>query len=221
MDKLKLLELKKLTKELDYVEIDFDYKQEIVNEADTKFINTINEFLKSHPELKKQYDDKINKLFDEKDKEREEDLDIENNDEDVDLDNDLDGNEQEEEEKSEKIERKKKTSKSSKLKKLYREIVKITHPDKTKDVDLNKIYIEATDYYDENNIIGIYKICNDLNIDYEMDENDHSMIKNRISQLKEKIKFLEATFTWNWYNAENDEIKNQILMNYIKLKIQQ
>jgi hypothetical protein len=49
--------------------------------------------------------------------------------------------------------------KSTKIRKLYRDIVKVTHPDKVDNKSLNDIYIESTKCYDENDKIGIYKIC--------------------------------------------------------------
>ena len=59
MNKLKSLEIKKLLKELEFTESDFEYRNLAVSEADSLFINSINDFLYQHPELKKIYDDKI------------------------------------------------------------------------------------------------------------------------------------------------------------------
>jgi hypothetical protein len=41
MDKIKLLEIKKLFKELDYIESDYEYRNEIINEADSDFIKKL------------------------------------------------------------------------------------------------------------------------------------------------------------------------------------
>ena len=41
MSKLKRLEVKKLLKELDFIESDFNYKNEIVFEADSEFIKSV------------------------------------------------------------------------------------------------------------------------------------------------------------------------------------
>ena len=41
MDRIKLLEIKKLFKELDYVQSDFEYRSEIISEADTNFLNGV------------------------------------------------------------------------------------------------------------------------------------------------------------------------------------
>ena len=59
MNKLKSLEIKKLLKELEFTESDFEYRNLAVSEADSLFIDSINTFLNHHPDLKKNYDDKI------------------------------------------------------------------------------------------------------------------------------------------------------------------
>ena len=60
MNKIKQLEIKKLLKELDYIESDFVYKNELVQEADNSFIRSVNELLLKHPDLKEIFDKKIN-----------------------------------------------------------------------------------------------------------------------------------------------------------------
>jgi hypothetical protein len=61
----------------------------------------------------------------------------------------------------------------------------VTHPDKV-DNKSQWYYIESTKCYDENDKIGIYKICTYLDIDYDIDIEDDKIIegesiKNRIS----------------------------------------
>ena len=60
MSKIKLLQLKKLLKELEYIESDFEYRSELISEADNEFIKSINNFLDDHPDIKDIYDKKIN-----------------------------------------------------------------------------------------------------------------------------------------------------------------
>jgi hypothetical protein len=214
MDKLKVLQIRKLLKELDFIETDFEYTTEVVNEADSSFMRSINDFLEKNPDIKEVYDKKITESIDNsiKDKiEKSETQVLEDLEEDkqekVNVD-DLDIPEQKKEEVSPKVKR------------LYREIVKKTHPDKIKDKDLNDIYIKATDFYNNNDKVGIYKICTELGIDYDMDEDDESIISYKIESIRKKIDFLESTFTWKWFNTEDEEERNKILMVFIKLKIQ-
>jgi hypothetical protein len=223
MNKLKILEVKKLLKELDYIESDFEYRSEVISEADSEFIQSVNEFLLLHPELKEIYDKKITDRINESIKRRTDEVeksgsedDTEGNGDDV---SELIDEDERQESEVEKVEETKEVI-SPKLKKLYREIVKLTHPDKVKIKKLNDIYIKATDFYELKDKVGIYKICSELNIDCEIEEEDEVFISTKIDSLKKRIVFLESTFTWKWSKTKSEEEKNQILINYIKLRIQ-
>lgn len=220
MDKLNNLHIKKLLKELDYIESDFEYRNEIISEADQQFINSINSFLSSHPEIKELYDKKITDKINETISKRTEELQKKEDDEKKTTENEQNTetsheNNQTLEEKEEDTE----TSERGKLKKLYREIVKLTHPDIINKKTLNDLYIEATKSYDSSDIINIYKICTELNIEFEIEEGDKHSIIQKIDTLKGRISFLESTFTWKWHNSQNESEKNQLIVNYLKMKL--
>lgn len=215
MNKVKSLEFKKLFKELEFIESDFEYRNEIISEADAQFISSINQFLESHPELKEIYDNKVTEKINQsikKKEESEEKIDDSNSDDTENSENEPESIEETEEEIKDK-------KSVSEIKRLYREIVKLTHPDKVKNKKLNEMYLKATKYYDDNNKIGIYAVCNELSIEYEITNEDIQLIYDEIKRLQQKINFLESTYTWKWYNCEDEEQKSQILLNYIKLKI--
>lgn len=194
MHNIKKLEIKKLFKELDFLESDYEYRNEVINAVDGNFIEEVNLMLERNPELKTIYDEKyevetVSESFEE---------------------NIIDVIE----EVIEKIKH------STKIKKLYRDIVKITHPDKVNNTNLNDAYIKATGYYDINDYIGVYKINFQLGIeDYELcEENIEIEIKDRINNIKNKIDFLEKTFTYQWYiSGERD--KQNILLKFIENKL--
>ena len=171
MDKLKSLQLKKLLKELEFIESDFEYRNEMVSEADTQFISAINQFLIEHPDLKEIYDNKITEKINQSIKKKEEESAEKNDSEPVDTETEETEHDKHEEVEETEEEIKNKTNLSH-IKKLYREIVKLTHPDKIKNQRLNDLYLKATKYYDENNKIGIYAVCNELNISYEISDDD-------------------------------------------------
>ncbi len=284
MDRLKMLEINRLLKELDYLESEQAYKNEIISEIDTEFIGSVNEFLKAHPELKQIFDNKMKsrvdesirkkqeeqlrnekekrftprgepmkKIFDEKQNEIVPKFDengeyIEPTDENgnpikvfdkkgrpIESKKDPSGKalppleepedtivdeNNEEHETEEQVEKRKEDEvKSKKIKKLYREIVKITHPDKVKSQKLNDLYIKATDFYDKNDLIAIYSVCNELKIEYELDDVDYELIKIKIKTIKEKMSFMESTFTWKWYTAADENEKQRVVLTYIKNQI--
>jgi hypothetical protein len=211
MSKLKNLEITKLLKELDFIQSNFDYKNEIVNEADSMFIESINNFLTSHPELKEVYDNKITEKINNSIK-NEREVSIED-------DEKLEHPEEEgcEEEKTEDDIKNKENI--SAIKKLYREIVKLTHPDKVNNKKMNELYLKSTEYYKEDNKIGIYAVCNELDISYEISNDDINLIYDQIKKYEQKISFIESTYTWKWYNCNDLVEKDQIMVNYIKMRI--
>jgi len=198
MASLPELEMKRIMKELDFYESDYEYKNEIVMQAEMQFIKSVNDFLGQNPELKTLFDEKVQKRLEENIKRKSEEEDIEN-----------------------PVEDKPEETKfiSPKMKKLYREIVKKTHPDKVKDKRLNEIYIKATKYYEDVDLLSIYKICSDLHIYYEIEIEDNEYLKDKIVSIKDKINFIQATYTWKWHFTENDADKNQIIFDYIKGQI--
>ena len=213
MNKLKSLEIKKLLKELEFTESDFEYRNLAVSEADSLFINSINDFLGQHPELKKIYDDKITEKINKTiEKIQKKSNDETENSENKNVQDDISSIEEEQKNDEDK-------ANISQIKKLYREIVKLTHPDKVKSNKHNELYIKSSKYYESGNKIGIYSICNELDIEYEIEEDDVILISEQISSLKNKINFIESTFAWQWYNCEDEMLKSQILINFIKLKI--
>lgn len=207
MSKLKSLQVKRLLKELDYIESELEYRHELVSEADNQFMIYINDFLDENPELKKLYTNRIDARVEQiinKKIEQSEQAEL--------VENSSDSEEIEEKEENQIII-------SPKVKTLYREIVKLTHPDIINKKNMNDIYINATRYYTLNDKVGIYKICSELNIDYDIDDQDVSEISNKINVTKEKIYFLESTLTWKWFNADDDLQKKKIMIDYIKQRL--
>ena len=154
MSKLKRLEVRKLLKELDFIESDFNYKNEIVFEADSNFIKSVNDLLEKHPMLKdiinKKNSKRVDLVFSDIIKEA------------LDKDDEI----LEEEELVEDFINEEVVSeinpKEVKMKKLYRDIAKLTHPDKIVSEKLNDLYLKSTKFYKNSDITGIYYICDEL-----------------------------------------------------------
>ena len=109
--------------------------------------------------------------------------------------------------------------KEVKMKKLYRDIAKLTHPDKIVSEKLNDLYLKSTKFYKNSDITGIYYICDELGITYEIDDKDNEMISNKINNLKSRISFMESTLTWRWFHSESEKEKEQIVLSYIKMQL--
>jgi hypothetical protein len=102
------------------------------------------------------------------------------------------------------------------IKKLFRKIVIKTHPDKIKDDELNKIYINAVQYYKDNNEVELVLIGNKLNI--EMNDIDNNLFK-KFDEYKTKLKKKSLTLEYNdfyvWYTTDNPKLK-EIMFNKLK-----
>ncbi len=202
MDKIKKLKLKTVFKEFEYLQSECEYRQELISEIDIDFIKNVNEFLSTFPDLKEMYDkktqQKLDIIFDQIKKKQEQYL---NSDKNTD------------EQTVESI------PTSSKIKILYRTIAKLTHPDKIKDKGLNELYLKATQYYEKCDMYNLYRICDQLNILYEMEESEIVELESKIVSLKEKVTFTESTYTWKWYHSETDDLKRSLIFEFIKRQI--
>jgi len=98
-------------------------------------------------------------------------------------------------------------------KRLYREIVKMTHPDKIKSPKLNELYIMATEAYEFRDMVELYKISNNLGIEIELDDLDIEEIISRIRSMRSKIESLKSSWTYKWILSKN---KNEVIVQYIK-----
>jgi len=209
MDKIRQLEVKKLIKELNFVESDYTYKNEMVNEIESLFINSVNDFLENHKELKEIFNRKVNSKIDDIFREKLESIkEVEN--EDVELEEVYEENSRDEIVVDVKV---------KKIRSLYREIAKATHPDRTKNKKLNEMYLRATKCYDSLDIPGTYSICEELDIVYDIDDEDFDLISKKIENLKQVINFMESTLTWKWYNSKDENEKTRIIINYIKSRL--
>lgn len=105
---------------------------------------------------------------------------------------------------------------SSKLKNFYRQIVKLTHPDRIQGDSFNFIYNEANIAFKNGNSSEILIICDRLGLSYQIDDEEKELLKMEISDLKNKIIMLESTYPYQWSLKKDDNDKNAIALNYIK-----
>ena len=197
MNKLRQLEARKLLKELDYVKSDFEYKNEIVFEADSAFLESLNNFLEKNITLKEIFEKNTNHKIDDMIRER------------------SSKNTSPESVEISIVDK----AANENIRKIYRSVAKKTHPDKISDPRLNDIYIMAREMYESNDVMGIYSICDQLGIPYEMSFEDLATLKDRILMMKDRVAFMESTFSWKWHHSEDEGEKSRMLFEYVKSKI--
>lgn len=187
-DKLKQLEIKKLLTEYDYLIIDEQIKNEIVNEFLPKFTEEINEFT-----------NKIEGKKEEEKKEVKKDINVKEN--------------QPKENKVKKIIEDDDLPKETKdrLKKLFREIVKKTHPDKTKSEDLIDVYIKSKEAYEANDILKLAYYANKVDINVELSDMEIQLLNDLIIHKKDELSEIEKSWLWKWYKANTEAEKDIII----------
>lgn len=103
-----------------------------------------------------------------------------------------------------------------KVKKLYREIAKLTHPDKVDSDELVELYHEATVAAEEFDLFTIYSICAQLNISHSLDKEDIEVLKVHIAEKKKKLEDIEKSFIWLYVQAENEEQKDKLITLFVE-----
>jgi len=193
MYNLKYLEFQRLIKELQFVESDYLYQSEIINQSDKIFLDSVNNVLNEYPDLKIIWEEKQSVFYEN------EPLIVE------DINTEVEQSVQ-------------KPKYNSEIKKIYREIVKSTHPDKIKSTKLNELYLEATSAYESDDLITLYKVCSELMIDFDWSDDEILKVKERVEKYKNQINFLESTYTFKWLKSDdNDKLK--IVLKFIENKI--
>ncbi len=186
-NKLKQLEIKKLVQEYNFLLSEDEYRLEVIEEHKPIFMEKVGE-IKKRLDIKPNLD-KINEFTKNQEIENEE--------------NRL---------KSEDVS----DSTKNKIKKIYREIVKLTHPDKINSENYLEVYHRATKYSNQFNILGLFQICVELNIPIELDMEDIDVLNFLIKQKKDDIKKIDSSFIWLWVSGINDEEKDKIVENFVK-----
>lgn len=103
-----------------------------------------------------------------------------------------------------------------KMKKIYREIVKLTHPDKVSDEDLNNLYQESTIAYETNDLFELYFIAKSLKIHFKLTLGETKILNELIAFKKQEIQTIEKSFVWRWINANNEKEQLNIIASFIK-----
>ncbi len=187
-DKLKQLEIKKLLTEYDYLIIDEEIKNEIVNEYLPKFTEEINEFT-----------NKIEGKKEEEKKEVKKDINVKES--------------QPKENKVKKVIEDDGLPKETKdrLKKLFREIVKKTHPDKTKSEDLIDVYIKSKEAYEANDILKLAYYANKVDINVELSAMEIQLLNDLIIYKKDELSEIEKSWLWKWYKSNTEAERDMII----------
>ena len=102
------------------------------------------------------------------------------------------------------------------IKKIYRNIVKVTHPDRVDSEELKELYMEATEAYEAYNIFELCFISKKLNIKVKLSLEETKTLNDLIDSKKDEIKKIESSFIWLWLIAPNEIDKNKLVDKFIE-----
>jgi hypothetical protein len=106
-------------------------------------------------------------------------------------------------------------STKDKVKKLYRDIAKITHPDKSKTDEHTELYMQATMAAEGFDLFTLYEICSKLGISHSIDGEDKDILKIRINKKRDELKSIESSFIWLYVHAQTEEEKQKLIDHFV------
>jgi len=217
------LYMKRLFSELEYLKVDLDFKKQMFEKYQMDFNQSIVEYLEEHPVIKEEYDKIVNGILpapstQEEPYERTEEEQEEFRQKRQEIDDAL-----KEGEFAENIE--KRTFKEDPdIKRVYRVIVKSTHPDKIKNIDekhqvtLKKYYIEATEAYNDQNLYEIVRIATMLNLDIgDLSDENLNRLEEDLKRFKSGVKVIENHMVWKYFEELRDNMQRQIVLKQFVL----
>ncbi len=208
---LKEYEYKRNLKEVRYWKEEYELKKNMAYSIESMFNNALEEFLDKNPQIKTKWDsfmEKKSKQIDTLLKQKYSDIETKIPD-------------LEEENTEEPFIKtiKELTPKQIELKRIYREIVKLTHPDKLHnhaEIDKEKrlrIYKEVTVYYQNSDLSNMIYCADELGIKYDISIIDIEIIKKDIELFKQKAMMYEKSIYWKWYNDDKNESMINTFLN--------
>ena len=194
MKDMRSLETRRLIKEAEYLSTELEYRSELVKQADAEFMSKVGELLEEYPDIKKGIDAAISFA--------------------------VESAAAEEAEKDEEAEKECfRAPVSASMKKAFREVAKKTHPDICGSTNLSGIWMKASEAHDSGDIAAMSSICESLGIEMSIGEEEMQMLRSSISSAKERISFIESTFSWNWMREQDSAKKEALLKEFIARKV--
>jgi len=216
------LYMKKLFSELEFLTVDYDFKKQMFEKYQIDFNQKIVEFLDEHPVIKEEYDKIVdqkmpNPMSEQEMEEAKKNISTEEQEE-------IDRKKKEiedalkEDEYAENLEKRTFTEDPD-IKRIYRDIVKVTHPDKIKkesnerQITLKQYYLDATNAYDTQNLYQIVRIATLLNLDIgDLSDENLDRLEENLKRLRQETKQIESTLVWKYFEELRDDIQRKILI---------
>ena len=196
---------KKLLLELEYLYSDLDYHNDVQEEATREFQKGFGAYCKEH---------NINY---ETDIIKEEEREVQVSDPDKVIFRDEDGHPSREDVKE--IEN---SSRPEEIRKLFKQIATKTHPDKFSNAKnaekaLNmQVFLQAKSAAEDNNYFKLQQIAQRLGLELpEITQKQIKLMEKEAKRLRIKLKRLQKTVAWVWFDQEDDDRRNDVMQRYV------
>jgi cob(I)alamin adenosyltransferase len=108
---------------------------------------------------------------------------------------------------------------SPEVRKMFKKIASICHPDKIHDMvdgpikrKLEKLYQRARAALEDNDFFDMLFVTQELDLEEpEVTEEQISQVENKINTVKQELNHLESTVAWHWYFAKDEATRQKIL----------
>jgi hypothetical protein len=113
---------------------------------------------------------------------------------------------------------------SDHIKKLFRKIAIMTHPDKLTKLDdyererKTELFLKAREAAEAGKWFALVETANALGIETpKPDEEQLGLLENESESVDKEIKNIEASYAWIMYNLETDEQRKLLMTTYLKV----
>jgi hypothetical protein len=113
---------------------------------------------------------------------------------------------------------------SDHIKKLFRKIAIMTHPDKLTKLDdyererKTELFLKAREAAEAGKWFALVDTANALGIETpKPDEEQLGLLENESESVDKEIKNIEASYAWIMYNLETDEQRKLLMTTYLKV----
>ena len=97
------------------------------------------------------------------------------------------------------------------IKKMHRDLVNITHPDKTTDTSKNEDFLEIQEAYETYNAAILLKKAVKYDVNIILDEETYNLIENQILIQRKKIEKIKESACWVWCTSSKSvELRKKI-----------
>ena len=114
-----------------------------------------------------------------------------------------------------------KKGKPEQISKLFKQIATKTHPDKFSNAEketqiINKqVFLQAKEAAEESNYFKLQQIARRMGLDLpDPTPNDLKLMKEEARRIKSKIKGIQKTAAWTWYDLEDEISRKELMKRY-------